>query len=411
MTGAAIGQLAVLAAMPFLTRLYGPDSFGVLALVNSTIGILATISALRYEWAIPIQKARKDAIHLVNTCLVILSCSVIIYTVISSVVVLKRVTIFSLDPGTTAYLLYVPVGVLFLGGYQVLSFYFVREGSYKILSISKAVQGFAIAVFCVINGLIFNEPAGLVIGYMSGFLCAFLILFSAFPRRNIDLKKVLMLARQNIRFAKISFPSSLINSIGAELPTLMLAFMYNSTVVGLYSLSQRAVLTPLGVVSKSWGQVYCNDLSRLVRNDNMRDARQLYVRHVAKLTILFSPIVISIAGAAPYLFGLVFGEKWWEAGLYLRYLSPMFLLYFLSVPLSQTLFLVNKQDKQFKWDLARMIILVSTFFCAHMYGFSVRATLIVYSTGGAILYAVLMCITYSSLYVKEVPDEKSKTAR
>ena len=58
--GTALGQLVSIAASPLLTRLYTPESFGILAVYASTLAIMSISASLRYELAIPITNKDED---------------------------------------------------------------------------------------------------------------------------------------------------------------------------------------------------------------------------------------------------------------------------------------------------------------------------------------------------------------
>jgi O-antigen/teichoic acid export membrane protein len=57
-----------------------------------------------------------------------------------------------------------------------------------------------------------------------------------------------------------------------------------------------------------------------------------------------------VAFIAPWVFMFVFGQQWTEAGAYLRILTPMYLLQFVSIPVSATLLVFERQKLQFLRD-------------------------------------------------------------
>ena len=67
--------MITVAAAPILTRLYGPESFGVLATFASILALLNVVSSLRYELAIAVPEDDEDAIALVWLCFVLVAIS------------------------------------------------------------------------------------------------------------------------------------------------------------------------------------------------------------------------------------------------------------------------------------------------------------------------------------------------
>ena len=73
--GTAGSQVITVAAAPILTRLYGPESFGVLATYVSILALLNVVSSLRYELAIAVPEDDDEAIALVWLCFVLVAIS------------------------------------------------------------------------------------------------------------------------------------------------------------------------------------------------------------------------------------------------------------------------------------------------------------------------------------------------
>src|SRR5690625_1179760 len=64
--GAAAAQLITVAFAPIITRLYGPEAFGVLALFTSLVAILTPVTSLAYVHAIALPSDDEDAIALLG---------------------------------------------------------------------------------------------------------------------------------------------------------------------------------------------------------------------------------------------------------------------------------------------------------------------------------------------------------
>jgi lipopolysaccharide exporter len=75
-TGTTFAQVVAILASPLLTRLYGPEAFGFLALFTSITSIIGVIACMRYEMAIMLPKTDEEAANLLGLCL--LSVAVVI---------------------------------------------------------------------------------------------------------------------------------------------------------------------------------------------------------------------------------------------------------------------------------------------------------------------------------------------
>ena len=68
-TGTTFAQIIAILASPLLTRLYGPEAFGFLALFTSITSIIGVIACMRYEMAIMLPKTDEEAANLPGLCL------------------------------------------------------------------------------------------------------------------------------------------------------------------------------------------------------------------------------------------------------------------------------------------------------------------------------------------------------
>ena len=68
-TGTTFAQIIAVLASPLLTRLYGPEAFGFLALFTSITSIIGVIACMRYEMAIMLPKTDEEAANLPGLCL------------------------------------------------------------------------------------------------------------------------------------------------------------------------------------------------------------------------------------------------------------------------------------------------------------------------------------------------------
>ena len=130
MTGTTVAQAIPIAISPILTRMYSPESFGVLAIFISVATVISVIANLRYQLAIVQPKKDDDA-----ASIVILS---IIVAVIISMISLVIIVVFSQDirlwldnDSIGAWLYLTPVSVLAFGIYQPMNYWYIRKQYFK----------------------------------------------------------------------------------------------------------------------------------------------------------------------------------------------------------------------------------------------------------------------------------------
>jgi len=67
--------------------------------------------------------------------------------------------------------------------------------------------------------------------------------------------------------------------------------------------------------------------------------------------------MIRLGGVGPWLFSLVFGPQWIEAGVYARLLAPRVLTQFMVFPVSHIFNLTKRQGVQLGWNASHLAAL------------------------------------------------------
>lgn len=393
--GTAGGQILVVLASPILTRLYTPEDFGVLATFISIFSLLLIINSLRYELAIPIAEDDKTAasvLILVFVLVVLTSAAFALGFWLLSDQIVNWVN----TPGLKPYLWLLALCLMGAGFYQALTYWTIRKKAFAVLAQTKLVQGVWLVIVQMGLGVFSIGSGGLLAGYTVGQVAGSLALSRIAFRENksifeqVRLPDILEAAKRFRRFPLFSSWSSLLNTGGLQLPPLFIAAIYGPTVAGWFALSQRIIGIPMTVVGTSVGQVYFATASQLV-HDNPNGLPSFFNRTAGRLLLIsFLPIAfIGISG--PWLFEYVLGENWRVAGEFVQIMAPMFLAQFVVSTLAQTIIILERQDIQSLWDIARLVIVIGVFL--------VSALLQLEAKWAISLYSISMVFTYITLFV------------
>jgi lipopolysaccharide exporter len=119
-TGTTFAQVVTILASPLLTRLYGPEAFGFLALFTSITSIIGVVACMRYELAIMLPKTDEEAANLLGLCLL---CVAVVSGLTVPALYFGGDALLSLlrAPGLAPYLILVPVFVFISGVFLALS--------------------------------------------------------------------------------------------------------------------------------------------------------------------------------------------------------------------------------------------------------------------------------------------------
>ncbi|WP_168199750.1 lipopolysaccharide biosynthesis protein [Citricoccus sp. SGAir0253] len=343
--GLAIGQGAIFISTPWLTRLYGPEAFGVMTVGLAIAGICATFGTLRVELLIP----RLDESELANA------------TRFSSL------TLFAASLlGALAMYLSTRAGLLesalvgavtfFLGGAAIYQQSRIRRNALGRIGSAKAAQGLGQVVAQGGFALVSPTGAGLVGGLVAGYGCAFALLRAPRPRPNGD-GSVAAFGRQNLRQMIRLTLSATLNSITVAFLPLLLSYQFGTEATGQFSVVQRLALVPVGLVLAALSPVIIATVSARLRTGKPTSV-------VVKTWIRRLSIVGAVAGAA-----LVVVPQSWVAALlgagfsashaYFAPLAPMIASQLVCGPLSTLLAIFRRDRLQLIWDACRFAAVAS----------------------------------------------------
>ncbi|MFC1529271.1 lipopolysaccharide biosynthesis protein [Gemmatimonadota bacterium] len=395
--GTAVGQLLVIASSPLLARLYKPNDFGLLAGYASILSIIGVVSCFKYELAIPLASDDNDASNIL--CLSLLGVIITSIMIAAGIGLVGKEVLLILQLSKIAHLVWLlPPGVLILGTYQALNYWAIRQGDYNILGATKIYQGGFLATAQVLLGLLSAGSYGLVFGEIIGRGAGSLKLYRASRQTGFSLinASITSMKRNAIRFKRfplISGLSAVLNTGGLQMPSLLMLGLYGSGEAGFFFFAQRIIGLPMSLIGKSVAQVYFGQASQVIRTE----PNQLIVLFrglLKRLTIIgLIPAVILVLLAQP-IFQFVFGSEWLNSGRFAQLMSPFFFMQFISVPLSQSLNIMELQHIQFWWDLLRLIFVVSAIIGVWFLEMSAVTAVAVYSLTMVVCYAVLLILCY-----------------
>ncbi|HTG48191.1 MAG TPA: lipopolysaccharide biosynthesis protein [Actinomycetota bacterium] len=396
----AIGQGLSLLAAPILARLVSPADFAVFGVYIALFSWLASIVCLRYEQAIVLPADDEDGAGVFSLALlsaVAVSACALVLVIGFGAPISRALGV----PSLHGLLPLLPVGLLATGAVVAMNYLALRRKTYGPVMRSKIAQGVGTAA-----GQISLTAAGMggpglvvgdVIGRITGVLPYLRLHGLVDAIRSASTDQIRRLARRYRRFPLISGPSSLINSAGLVAPVLLLTALFGARVGGLYTVALRLVGGPLDLVAASVAQVYVAQFGELLRTGEAMATRRLFRTYTFRLLKWGALPVLALAVLAPWLFGLVLGARWQEAGEFTRVLTPLFLADFAAYPLSQTLNLLERQGLQFAWDTGRLLGVIASIAIGHALGWSALTTVAVLGVTMAAFYALLAVLGYRVL--------------
>jgi lipopolysaccharide exporter len=331
-SGTAIAQLIPILIQPVLRRFYSPDIFGAYAVYLSLVGILVTISSLKYELAIVLPSKDKEAANIVFLAIII--------NLLFNVLLVGFITIWKTDilqflnlSDKFAYYLYlVPLGIFFYSFYQNLNYWLIREKGFFLISVNKFVrrgfEGCAQILFKLAGnsyGLILGDIIGHIANICSGMYQVKRKGLSLGSLNPDDMKYV---ARRYSEFPKFNLIPSFMSGFSFLLPVILVNKFFSSETAGFFDLSKLILSIPLTLISTSISNVLLQRLSEKFKNNVSFKNDLLIILAIVSSIGLFEILVISLWGID--LFKLVFGEIWGFSGSISQIMVWSYALNFLS---------------------------------------------------------------------------------
>jgi lipopolysaccharide exporter len=392
-SGTTLAQAITILTAPIISRLFAPETFGVLNVFTSLIGIVTIVICLRYEFAIMLPDDDRDAINIFALCVIIAFGISIIAGVVLLIMGHPLVDLLK-SPDFYRFLWLIPIALLIQGFFAALNYWNSRTKHFGRLSVARVSASITTSLLPIGLAFVFQANAAILIfSYLAGTFVFASVLGAQVLKENgalfirsIQGSRILANLRRYRKFPLVDSWSSFINNLSWQLPSLMLLYFFSETVVGYYSLSNRVVVLPMTLLGGAIAQVFYQRTTELRSNpENLSKSVELVFRRLTAIG-LFPAVILGIAG--PELFRIIFGANWIEAGQYAQILSPWMFFLFISSPLSNLFSTLERQELA----LIVNIVILSTRFVALIIGgltHNIYLTLIIWSASGVLVYGGL----------------------
>ncbi|TES53594.1 hypothetical protein E2L07_12360 [Halalkalibacterium halodurans] len=338
-TGTAAAQFVTIILSPIITRLYGPEAFGLLGVFTAVIAIIVPIATLTYPIAIVLPRSDNEAKGIVRLSIYISLIIAIITALFLLTFHQSIVQLFNLE-AISSFLFLIPIVIVFSGVLQVTEQWLIRKKQFKVTAKVTFLQAIFIQGSKVGIGLINPIAAVLIIITVIGQILK-PVMMIIFVKRSpqstthvvqdedpeVSIKK---LAKEHKDFPLFRAPEVLLNAISQGLPILMLTSFFGPASAGFYSLGKTVLSAPSQLLGKSVTDVFYPRISEASKN-----GENLYAL-IKKSTLALGVIGLIPFGIivvfSPYIFGLIFGAGWEVAGEYTRWLAIWSYIGFMNRP-------------------------------------------------------------------------------
>jgi O-antigen/teichoic acid export membrane protein len=338
-SGTAVAQIITIAFVPLLTRLYGPEAYGIQGVFLSVVTVLGTIVTLSYPIAIVLPKGDAEAwvIAKLSLWIGVIACFAVWiflnYFENEILDLLKAKAFVSLIPLIPIYLFIFVLG-------KVINQWAIRKKAFYLVAKVSIKQSLVTNLTKITIGAIYPSGFALVIANSLGLAVAGIFTLLGLRRsaslvdRETSVKHtqhdMFHTAYQYRDFLFFRTPQEFLNVVSQSLPIILLSTYFGPISVGYYSLGLSVLAIPAGLIGASVMQVFYPRINEAIHKKE--NAQSLIIKTTTILAVIGGLPFFIIIIAGPMLFKYIFGTDWESAGVYAQWLSAWVFFQFINKP-------------------------------------------------------------------------------
>lgn len=396
-SGTAGAQAITMALSPIITRLYGPEAFGLLGTFMATLGVVTPIAALAYPIAIVLPKSDDDAKGLAKLSFRIALVIALAFSFILLIAGNQIATVLGMQ-AIAGFMLLIPLAMFFSALQQIMQQWLIRKKQFKVTARIAVSQSLILNSSKI--GVGWFWPIGsalIVLATMGNMLYAAQLWFGAkkWAERDDQIHKqsssvsLKIVAYKYRDFALYRTPQVLVNAVSQSLPILMLASFFGPATAGFFTLGKSVLSAPASLIGSSIGNVFYPKIAEVV---NKGGAPVSLLNKATLVTFLVGviPFGIIIVFGVP-IFKVFFGSDWHVAGQYAQWMALWVLISLTARPLIAIIPVVKLQGIFLIYEIVFLGLKVLVLGIA---GYSYKSALLAVA-----LYSIVTAVSYVVLYI------------
>lgn len=398
LTGTSIAHIVSIASAPVLTRLFSPETFGVLGVFNFALSILTPVAVLNYHLGIVLAPNEKSAIGLVHLSIIIsmfISLLLLAIMALQGSIIVELLQLEVLEP----YIYLVPLAVFATGIQQVFHQWGLRQEAFKTIGIATAVQS-AIVNFSKV-ALGFVQPvAGILVTATAVaplILAALLVYrlprvrlptFKAFSRLLLWLYSLTALARRYRAFPKFRTPQTILQAVTFGIPIVLLLHYDGITAVGHYTVAMQLLMVPSLFIGNAVASVFYPKFSKAIRDK--ANPAQLLRQSTFGMAILGIIPYGSVLLFGPWLFSQILGADWRASGELSQWLAIWLFFWFCSRPCMNAVPALRLESRLLLWEVVGSVLRPLAFLLGFAMSGDSSMAILAFSLMGSLLNIALI---------------------
>lgn len=378
-----------MAFAPIITRLYGPEIFGAVGTFIAILEILIPLAALSYPIAIVLPKRDADASALVRLSLAIAlltSAFAALLLMGSKDAIIETFNLQAIGP----FLWLAPIAMYFSVCMSVANQLAIRRKLFRLRSRVAILQSLAINSAKSGMGLVSPTALALAAATVFGYLLHALMLWPGVENaKEVDSKgsNAWGLLKEHKDFAFFRTPQIFINSIGQSLPILLLSNLSGATAVGFYVLARTVLLVPSNLIGQSVADVFYPKFVETLHAG--RSGKGLLLKTCASLAAIGVVPYLVLIALGPWLFALIFGSEWREAGEYVQWMSLWLFVVLVTRPVIAAIPVLSLQGAFLAFEVFALITRSTAVIAGYYLTNTALGAVAMFSLSNVLIYSIL----------------------
>ncbi|WP_312764171.1 lipopolysaccharide biosynthesis protein [Stutzerimonas balearica] len=403
-TGTAGAQAITIAFSPILTRLYGPEAFGLLGTFMAVLAIATPIAALTYPIAIVLPKSDTEAIGLCKLSAGLAFAAAALLGLLILLLGDRLAELFSLQ-SISGFLLLIPLAMIFSAFHQILLQWLIRKQQFRLTAQVAVVQAFTVNSAKAGIGWFNPLATTLIVLATLGSALHVLLLWLSLRKRSIprsrseqgdpvirqyNVQRLKKLAYRYRDFPLYRAPQIAINALSQGLPVLLLASFFGPVAAGLYSIAKMTLGAPVTLIGQSISTVFYPKFNEAY--SNKENSYRLLMKSLGLLAVVGLTPAVVVIFFGPLFFEVVFGSEWAGAGVYAQWMAPWFYCMLITRPVIAAIPVLSMQKFFLIYELAGVPVRAGML----LLGFYIYSSPVV----SVALFSLINCFMYLILTVK-----------
>ena len=365
-SGTTIAQIINLSAIIILQRyFYSPEEYAPFRLFFEFAAVFSSISALRLESGLILERIDQRALSLLRICLRYSLVISLIGGITFTFYFINEIKVFQYE---WLLLVLMPFAIFANGIIQISRQFFTRSKHFLTITTSRVIHSTTGSISQIITGLLNFNFIGLIVGRLIGlFSCNLNYIRKFFQnyewvRKNKVLEKELIQKHKN--FIWFSSPGVFVGNSINLITLIFFTHYYGEQFSGLLAAAIQYLGLLIMMFSSSFAQVYYNEIAQIKDSNKLLKSYTYWLKRLLIMTLLGWIILVFTPSS---LLTMILGEKWSGLMVTIKIISPWMAVMFVASSLSYIFIRLGKQKEVFFFDIFHLVIILFGLLIGHYF--------------------------------------------